>query len=156
MNNPFAQAVAQHFYDVHYGGNWTDVCLQDVLKDLSYEQAQTRTGDTNSISLLLYHMMFYNQVVFDGTFGEKKHFEHEESVQSNVQNGSDWQKLKDDYFALVQKIYQHILNLSDDQLLVTRPGNHSTNYKNLHGMIEHIHYHLGQISLLRKLSMTSI
>jgi len=144
------EAVEQHFYEVNYGNNWTDASVKDVLKNISFEQATKKAGNVNTIALLLFHMDFYNKVVYDRLVGTKKHFEHEESVQPpNISNETDWQQLQKGYFDNVDKIYKAILSFDESRLFEQTTKN--TPYKNLHGLVEHIHYHLGHIALLKKL-----
>ncbi len=151
MSN-LVNAIAQHFYEVHYGNNWTDASVNDAIKDISWEQATKQLGSVNTIALLVHHMHFYNSVVYNRCFeDEDKEFDHEDSLVVNVQNQKDWEQLKATYFELVSKLNTSILNLREDVLFTKRLGNEKTYYKNLHGLIEHIHYHLGQINLLKKM-----
>jgi hypothetical protein len=145
----FIEAIALHFYEVNYGNNWTDACVKDALKDVSWEIASKQTGNANTIALLLYHMNFYNMVVYDRLVGIKRHFEHEESLQSNIHNETDWQKMQQSYFENIDKIHKAILAFDESLLFEKKTSN--TPYKNLHGLVEHIHYHLGQINLLKKI-----
>ena len=145
----FSEAIAQHFYEVNYGNNWTDASVKDALQGITWEQASKKIGAANTIASLLFHMDFYNMVVYDRLLGNKRNFEHEESLRVEINNEEDWQELQDRYFANVAKIHQAILQFDESLLFEQKTKN--TPYKNLHGLIEHIHYHLGQISLLKKL-----
>lgn len=148
----FIEAIAQHFYEVNYGNNWTDACVKDALKDVSWEQASKQIGGANTIALLLYHMDFYNMVVYDRLAGIKRHFEHEESLRSDMTGEDDWQQMQRIYFGNVDKIHKAILAFDEASLFEKKTAN--TPYKNLHGMVEHIHYHLGQINILKKIIAT--
>ena len=143
------ETIAQHFYEVHYGNNWTDASVKDALQRISWEQAVKKIGNTNTIGLLLFHMNFYNMVVYDRLVGITRHFEHEESLKVELSSEEDWQQLQETYFANVAKIHQAILQFDESLLFEHKTKN--TPYKNLHGLIEHVHYHLGQINLLKKL-----
>lgn len=149
MNQSIIKAIAQHFYEVHYGNNWTDASVQESLKNISYEQAIKKIGDANTIALLLFHMNFYNMVVYDRLVDVKRHFEHEESLKIEIHNEEEWQQLQQTYFANVDIIHSAILQFNESRLFEQTTKN--TPYKNLHGLIEHVHYHLGQINLLKKL-----
>jgi hypothetical protein len=151
MNNPVANAIAQHFYEVHYGGNWTDAALKDALKDISFEQATHKAGNANTIALLLHHIDFYNRVVYDRCFGQQNEFKHEDSLHVQVDSDAGWLELQKRYFDTADKLHQFILTVKDEDLFIAKGKNRRTLYKNLHGVIEHIHYHLGQINLLKKI-----
>lgn len=146
------KVIAQHFYEVHYGDSWTDVAVKDVLKDITWRQAVQKIGEANTIAVLLHHMDFYNRVVYNRCFEEdQKEVRHEDSLHAEVNNDEDWLQLQKRYFDLAEKIHAAILALDDKILFTVRAGNQNTYYKNLQGLIEHIHYHLGQISLLKKI-----
>jgi hypothetical protein len=150
--NEVLNAIAQHFYEVNYGDNWTDACVKDALKEVSFETATKKTGDANTIALLLFHMDFYNMVVYDRLMNIKRHFEHEESLQVNIGNEAEWQQLQDTYFENVNRIHKAILAFDESLLFEKKTAN--TPYKNIHGLVEHIHYHLGQINILKKIIST--
>ena len=150
MNNQTIKAIAQHFYEVNYGNNWTDANVKDSLQGINFQQATKQVGNANTIALLLYHMDFYNMVVYDRLVDIKRHFEHEESLQSEIKNEAEWQQLQQTYFENVDKIHAAILNFDEARLFELTTKN--TPYKNVHGLVEHIHYHLGQINLLKKLT----
>ncbi|HEX6914759.1 MAG TPA: DinB family protein [Chitinophagaceae bacterium] len=143
------EAIAEHFYQVNYGDNWTDVAVRDVLANISYEQSVKKTGNANTIAMLLHHMDFYNRVVYDRLLEGSKQFKHEDSLEVNIQSEADWQALQKRYFEMVDLIHQTILGLDESRLFEKKTAN--TLYKNLHGLVEHIHYHLGQIVILKKL-----
>lgn len=145
------EAIAQHFYEVNYGNNWTDACMKDVLSGISYRQATQQVGNANTIALLLFHIDFYNLVVLDRLLGTSRAFQHEESLQTpSIHSTAEWLQLQQKYFENVDRLHAAILDFPDDRLFETTSRN--TPYKNLHGVVEHIHYHLGQISLLKKIN----
>lgn len=147
--NSLNEEIARHFHEVNFGGNWTDASVEDVLKNITYEQATKSIGNANTIALLVFHMDFYNMVVYDRLVGVKRHFEHEESLKVSVHNEADWLQLKAQYFSNAKKLHAAILAFDPSRLFETTTSN--TPYKNLHGVVEHVHYHLGQIALLKKL-----
>ncbi len=53
------QQIAKHFRDVHFGGNWTYVNLQDTLKDISWQQAIEKIQSFNTIATLHFHINYY-------------------------------------------------------------------------------------------------
>ncbi|MCE3281655.1 MAG: DinB family protein [Chitinophagaceae bacterium] len=144
------EVLAQHFYEVNYGDNWTDAAVKDVLQGISWKQAVKKVGDVNTIALLLFHMDFYNLVVYDRIVGVKRQFDHEDSLEVSISSEKDWLQLQETYFSNVDKIYTAIMAFDEDKLFEKKTVN--TPYKNIHGLVEHIHYHLGQISLLKKLT----
>jgi len=58
-----AKQIAKQFRDVHHGGNYTGVNLNDVLKDLNWQQATTKVYSFNTIAILVFHMNYYVSAV---------------------------------------------------------------------------------------------
>ncbi len=148
-----SQHIAQHLFDVHEGDNWTDVNLKTTLKDITWQQAEAVTSASkNSIAALVHHIGFYTNVVqqrLEGTdppINDKNGFDHLE-----IKNDDDWKDLVEECFRTSADLVSYLQNYPDDKLFVPVMENKSTAYKSLHGLIEHAHYHLGQIVLIKHL-----
>lgn len=148
-----SKQLATHFRQLCYGGNWTWVNLQDTLKDISWEQAITKVHDFNTIAELVYHTGYYVSVQLKVLNGGNLEGTDKDSFNCPpILSASDWEALlsktwreADEYAALVE-------NLSDQQLeevfVMEKYGNW---HRNIVGLIEHAHYHLGQIVMLKKM-----
>jgi len=150
--NPASQ-IAKHFRDVHFGGNWTAVNLKDSLKDITWQQATTKVHSFNTIALLVYHMNYYVDVVLKVLQGEPLNASDKFSFDCPpVQSQEDWDKLLNKTWADAENFAQRIEQLPEQQWEETfiheKYGNY---YRNMHGIIEHCHYHLGQIVIIKKL-----
>jgi hypothetical protein len=145
--------IARHIREIHFGDNWTDSAMQDVLKDVTWQQAIAKPiPDTNSIAELVFHMNFYLDYVHRNFKNEFLKFEQADTFKApTIQSEADWlallQKTWDDAEAFAQTVAQ----IPDDDLHIVIPPRHNSFYKNAHGVVEHNHYHLGQIVLLKKL-----
>jgi len=69
-----------------------------------------------------------------------------------IESQEDWEKLlnkiwadANDFANLIEKLPERKL----DEIFIDEK--YGTYYRNLHGIIEHIHYHLGQIVLIKKI-----
>lgn len=146
--------LARHIREIHFGDNWTDSVLQTVLKDVTWQQAvATPIPNANSIAILIFHTNFYLNYVHKRMKGETYHFEHEDSFKTTpIQSEADWQALLqktwDDAEAFAQTVEKLPVNANFYKIL---PSYHNSFYKNIQGVVEHNHYHLGQIVLLKKL-----
>lgn len=70
----------------------------------------------------------------------------------DIHSEEDWQKLIHDSFAIVKTFAVQIKAISDDIMWSTFvEDKYGIYYRNLHGIIEHCHYHLGQIVILKKI-----
>jgi hypothetical protein len=145
--------IAKHFRDVYFGGNWTSVNLKETLADVTWEQATSKIYAFNTIGTLVYHTNYYVNVVSKVLQGEplnakdKYSFEHPPILSQD-----DWEKLLDKTWADAQKFALLIEQLPESKLeeifFDEKYGNY---YRNMHGIIEHVHYHLGQIVLIKKI-----
>ncbi len=147
------QQLAKHLREVFFGGNWTWSNMKDQLHDVSLEQALRKHDELNSIAALTYHIDYYVRAITNVLKGEKLNahddysFEHPE-FESEFQ----WKKFchqcldnTDALCWLIEKLDDSILN---ETFVAEKYG---TYHRNLMGLIEHTHYHLGQIAIIKKL-----
>lgn len=149
----FTRQIAKHFRDVHFGANWTSVNLKDSLTGITWQQATTQIYSLNTIATLVFHMNYYVSAVLKVLQDEplnahdKFSFDH-----PPIQSQEDWEKLLNKTWIDAENFARLIEQLPDSKLGETfsdeKYGNY---YRNLHGIIEHIHYHLGQIVLIKKI-----
>ena len=145
--------IAKHFREIHFGENWTESNLKDNLADVTWQQATKQVYSFNTIAALVYHMNYFISAVLKVLQGEpldakdKYSFDH-----PPILSQEDWEKLLDktwidaeNFASLIEQLPESKLweNFSDEKY-----GNY---YRNIHGIIEHTHYHLGQIVLIKKI-----
>ena len=145
--------IAKHFREVHFGGNWTSSNLKDHLADVTWQQATTQVYSINPIATLVYHINYYVSAILKVLRGEPLDAHDKYSFDlPPILSQEDWEKLLDktwtdaeDFAILVEQLPESKLgeNFSDEKY-----GNY---YRNFHGIIEHTHYHLGQIVLIKKI-----
>lgn len=145
--------IAKHFRDVYFGGNWTSVNLKDTLADVSWEEATTKLHNLNTIASLVFHINYYVNPVLKVLQGEALVANDKFSFDfPMITSESDWQKLEAKVFLDVELFAAEIEKLDETKLFEDfADQKYGSYYKNLHGIIEHTHYHLGQISLIKKI-----
>jgi hypothetical protein len=149
--------IAKQFRDVYFGGNWTASSLKEHLEDLSWQQATTKVYSFNTIATLVFHMNYYVGVVMEVLWGntlnagDKYSFDH-----PPVLSREDWEKLLDKTWREAESFAILIEQLQESKLWEDFSENKYGNYyRNICGLIEHIHYHLGQIVLIKKIILQS-
>jgi len=145
--------IAKQFRDVHFGGNWTSSNLKEHLADVTWQQATTQVYSFNSIAILVYHMNYYVSAVLKVLQGAPLDASDKYSFDlSPILCQQDWEKLLDKTWADAEGFASMVEQLPEQKLGDTfsdeKYGNY---YRNIHGVIEHIHYHLGQIVLIKKI-----
>jgi hypothetical protein len=145
--------IAKHIRDVHSGGNWAGSSLKEHLSDITWQQATTKVHSFNVIASLVYHMNYYVSAILKVLQGEplnasdKYSFDH-----SPILNHEDWQRLLDKTWADAELFASLVEQLPDSRLLENfSDGKYGNHFRNIIGVIEHIHYHLGQIVLIKKI-----
>ncbi len=145
--------IAKHFREVHIGGNWTSVNLKDSLADVSWQQATTKLYSFNSIAALVYHINYYVSTVLKVLQGNPLSGHDKFSFDCPpVCCQADWDNLVSKSLADAEQFAQLLEQMPDSKLSEDftdkKYGNY---YRNMLGIIEHCHYHLGQIVILKKI-----
>ncbi len=153
MTSSTPKQIARHFRTMVFGGNSTGVCLKDVLEDVNWLQATTSVHKLNTIAVLVFHIHYYIVAVKDVLEGKPLNAHDKYSFDAPpVTSESEWQKMVSKVYADVEATTLLIEALSEEKLsedfVLEKYGNY---YRNLHGVIEHSHYHMGQISLIKKI-----
>lgn len=155
--NLFARQVASHFHDVFFGSPWTGKNYFDALADVHLNMACFRLQDTNSIATIVNHIAYYLAPVRKTLQGlpleasDRASFEIPEPATEDT-----FAKAKAYLFSEAKNIVSVINEMTDEQMLSDFYGNKYGNcYKNIVGIIEHCHYHLGQIILIKKVYAAS-
>ncbi len=145
--------IANQFREVQLNGNWVSTNLKTQLSAVSYEMAKTKIGSLNTIADLTFHIHYYvagiNQVFAGGTLDIRDKFSFD---LPPIQSQDDWIKLLDKTFAEAEKFANHVEAMADEKLNDSFVDEKYGNYfRNIHAMIEHSYYHLGQIVILKKI-----
>ena len=145
--------IAKHFRAVHFGGNWTCSNLKDNLADVNWQQATTRVYSFNTIAALVYHINFFVDAVLKVLRGGSLDAKDKYSFDCpTIRGQEDWEKLLDKTWADAKDFANLIEQLPEATLWeVFSEEKYGHYYTNLHGIIEHIHYHLGQIVVIKKI-----
>lgn len=151
-----SEQIAKHFRDVHSGGNWTTSNLKDQLADVTWQQATIQIHGLNTIATLTYHIHYFVHEVMKVLKGgaleahDKFSFDH---PPINCQE--DWDNFRERVWADATEFAELLEQLPDDTFFKdftdSKYGNY---YRNIAGITEHTHYHLGQIAVIKKILST--
>ncbi len=146
--------IANRLREVLINGHWiANTNYKEQLSNVNWEQATQKVGSFNTIAALTFHINYYMggllQVFNDGRLeiSDKYSFNLPE-----IQSEADWNKLVNGFLNNSEKFATHVENFSDD--LLDKPfvdEKYGTYLRNIEAVIEHSYYHLGQISLIRKM-----
>lgn len=148
-----AEQIAKALRDVHFGGNWTCSNLRDQLADVSWVEANTRVHGLNTIVALVYHINYYVSAVLKVLDGgpldasDKYSFDH-----PPLNSKEDWEQLLSKAWSEAESLAARIALLSGSMLEADfTDAKYGSYYRNLQGIVEHTHYHLGQIAVVKKI-----
>ncbi len=146
-------AIATHINDVYNGENWTDVNIANTLSDVTWQQAQQQTAASkNTIASLLHHLYYWNGVMMERAKGNNPSVPGSNGFDAGeLKNEDDWNDLKEKAHQSFVQLADAVKNFPAEKLFETSPTGRSSYYKNFQGMVEHAHYHLGQMVILKKL-----
>lgn len=146
--------LASRFREVLLDGKWVaNTNFQKNLSDLTWLQATTQIGSLNTIALLTFHVNYYlaglNQVFAGGPLEIRDKYSFD---MPPIQSEADWHNMRNELLTHAKTFANHIEQLSEAQLDQPFVDEKYGSYRrNVEGTIEHCYYHLGQISLLRKM-----
>lgn len=151
------QQISKLFRDVYYGGNWTAVNIKETLADVDWKQATTKVSSFNTIAILVYHINYYVEVVMKVVRDEPLQGHDKDSFNlPPVESEADWLALQQRMFANADTLARLIEQFPEEKLSqIFGKEKFGTYYRNLHGLIEHNHYHLGQMVLIKKMLLAN-
>lgn len=151
MNLP--ELIAQHVLDVHQGNNWTEVDLAHTLRDVTLAEATTLTpASPNTIVALVRHLTFWNRVMARRAQGYPTQIPGTNGFEgSELHSETEWLALQAELWQSAQELATAIRRVPAERLAEPILPAYSSTYKNLHGAVEHLHYHLGQLVILKNL-----
>lgn len=146
--------LAKRFREVMLDGLWiANTNFKDQLKDISLEQAITKVGSLNTIAMLTFHIDYYIAGLINVFEGEDLEIRDQFSFDlPSIESQEQWEELlhklwndSEKFAVLLEQMPDYKMN----EVFVDKK--YGTYLRNIDGMIEHAYYHLGQITLIKKL-----
>lgn len=149
-----ASQLAKRFREVLLDGLWiANTNYKNQLSDVSWEQAVTRVGSLNTIAMLTFHIHYYIAGVKNVLEGGELEIKDQFSFDlPPIESQEQWEELLNKLWTDSEKFAVLVEQIPDDKIdEVFVDEKYGTYRRNIDGMIEHAYYHLGQITLIRKL-----
>jgi len=146
--------ISNRLREVFLNGQWVaNTNFKEQISDLSWEQATQKVYNLNTIAALTYHVYYYLSGVLRVLEGENLDINDKYSFDIPIlESEADWRKLMNDFLNCAERFADKVEQMPEekfDNIFVDKKyGNYQ---RNLEGMIEHGYYHLGQISLVKKI-----
>lgn len=146
--------IASRFREVLLNGTWiANTNYKDQLANLSWKQATKKIGSLNAIAALTWHINYYVTGVLNVFEGGALEIRDKFSFDlPPIESKEEWDKLLNDMWVNAEKFADQVELMPDENLdKVFIDEKYGTYRRNIEGMIEHSYYHLGQISLIKKM-----
>ena len=146
--------IANRLREVLLNGHWiANTNFKEQLSGVTWEQSTQSVGSLNTIAALTFHVNYYLEGLLQVLKGGKLEISDQYSFAlPPIHAEKEWNKLVNDLLSNAEKFANQVEKFSDDML--DKPfadEKYGTYLRNIEGVIEHSYYHLGQISLIRKM-----
>ena len=145
--------IVKHLREFYTGGSWTGSNLKSQLNGVTWQQATTSVYTFNTIAVLVYHINYYVAATIQVLEGHPLDAQDQYSFNCPpITSQATWQQLvakafsdAEHFTTLLEKLPEATLwqDIADP-----KQGDY---YRNIQGIVEHNHYHLGQIVLIKKI-----
>jgi hypothetical protein len=145
--------IAKNLRDLYNGQNWTGVNLKDTLNGVTWQQAIAKVANLNTIAMLVFHINYYVDAALSVLQGHPLKASDKYSFDLQpITSDSDWQRLIGHVFSQAELLAEEIEKLEDSKLQeVFSDAKYGSYFRNIMGVVEHAHYHLGQIVIIKKM-----
>lgn len=152
MSSP--SQLAKRFREVMLDGLWVaNTNFKDQLSDVSLEQATAKVGSLNTIAMLAFHIDYYIAGLINVFEGGDLEIRDQFSFDlPSIESQEQWEELLHKLWKDSEKFAVLLEQMPDSKMNeVFTNEKYGTYLRNIDGMIEHAYYHLGQITLIKKL-----
>ncbi len=149
-----SEQLANRFEEVLFDGLWiANTNYKAQLEDITFNQAITKIGPLNTIAEITFHINYYIAgliPVFNG--GPLKISDRFSFYMSPITSKEEWDKLLESLLTNSKILFNQIKQFPENKLNdIFVEEKYGSFLRNIEGMIEHCYYHLGQISLIKKM-----
>lgn len=148
------ETLASRLREVLLDGHWiANTNYKEQLLKTSWQQATHKVGSLNTIAALTYHINYYLAGLLNAFESGKLEISDKFSFDlPPIQSELEWNQLVTDFINNAEKFADSVEQMQDpmfDQPFIDEK--YGTFLRNIEGVIEHSYYHLGQMSLVRKM-----
>jgi len=146
--------LANRLKEVLLNGKWiANTNFKEQIISISWEQAIEKVENLNTIALLTFHVNYYIKGLLNVFEGGNLEIKDKFSFDMpEITSETDWLNLVNEFVSNAEKFINHVEKMDDN--LLTQPFvkvEYGSYLRNIEAQIEHSYYHLGQVSLIKKL-----
>jgi len=146
--------LSNRLKEVFIDGRWiANTNYKELLEDIPWKQASSKIGNLNTIAALTFHINYYLDGLLNVFKGGDLEIRDKYSFDlPSITSENEWENLKNTLVSNAKKFVDEVENMNDQKFnspFVDKK--YGTYLRNIEGIIEHSYYHLGQISLIKKM-----
>lgn len=149
--------LAKRFREVLLDGKWiANTNFKEQLSDITWEQATTKIDSLNTIAMLTFHIDYYIAGLVNVFEGGDLEIKDKFSFDlPPIESQEQWESLLNKLWQDSEKFATLLEQMPDSKLdEVFVDEKYGTYLRNIDGMIEHSYYHLGQVTLIKKMILS--
>ncbi|MBR9920484.1 MAG: DinB family protein [Bacteroidetes bacterium] len=146
--------LADRIREVLLSGKWiAQTNFKEQLSGVSLEDAHEKVGNLNTLAMLAFHTGYYINGIVKVLEGGPLDIRDKHSFDMPpLESQSDWENLLEGFWADAEKFADLVEQMPDEKLDAPFVDEKYGDYRrNIEAMIEHSYYHLGQVSLIKKM-----
>jgi len=149
-----SEFIANRLREILLDGRWVaNTNIKEQIESVTKEQAIKKIGEHNSIAELTFHINYFLAGVLNVLKGGELEIRDKYSFDMPaIKTDKDWENLIENYLSNANEFIAQVELMKDErfeQIFVKEV--YGSYERNIEGLIEHSYYHLGQISLIKKL-----
>lgn len=147
-------AIASRLREVLLNGRWiANTNYKEQVQSVNWQQATQKVSSLNTIAALTYHINYYLAGLLNAFENGRLEISDKYSFDlPPITSEVGWTQLVTDFLHNAEEFADKVEEMDDqlfDQPFIDEK--YGTLLRNIEGVIEHSYYHLGQISLIRKM-----
>ena len=149
-----SEFIANRLNEVLLNGRWiANTNYKEQLESVNWEQATRQIGTLNTIAALTFHVNYYLAGILKVFNGGALEIRDKYSFDlPPIHSEADWAQLVGEFLVNSGEFVKKVASMEDTALdSVFVDEKYGSYLRNIEGVIEHCYYHLGQISLIKKL-----
>ena len=146
--------LANRLREVLLNGTWiANTNYKEQILNLNWKEASYKVDNLNTIAALTFHINYYLFGLISAFKTGRLEISDKFSFDlAPILSEADWEKLVSEFIANANEFSDKVEEMKDDTF--DKPfidEKYGTFLRNIEGVIEHSYYHLGQITLIRKM-----
>lgn len=144
--------IQKLFEDMYNEEPWIDVTIKGTLENMLAEKAAKKISpQLNSIWEITNHIIRWKENILQRVQGHAINSPANNYFEPIIdQSEKAWQNTLETLMNVQLQWTRWVEKMNEADLEKIYPDNNATYYKNIHGILQHDAYHLGQIVLLAK------